>query len=70
MKEKISYKKAYEELQQLMLAIESDEINDLEEMMKKAKRANELIVFCREKLRSAETELNNPAKTDEPSIAD
>lgn len=59
MKEKISYKKAYEELQVLMLSLESDEIQDLDEMMKKAKRANELIVFCREKLRSAEDELGN-----------
>ena len=54
-KDKISFKKAVEELEEINKWFSEDEI-DLEEGLKKLKRGNELILTCQKMLDEAETE--------------
>lgn len=56
MKEKadnISYATAYEELQQIVAALQQEQIG-LDELPEKIARAGELVQFCREHLRKTE----------------
>lgn len=57
MTQKITYKKAVEELEAILYAIESDEI-DVDELTVKVKRASELIKICKGKLRTAESAID------------
>jgi len=54
-KDKISFKKAVEELEEINKWFSEDDI-DLEEGLKKLKRGNELILTCQKILDEAETE--------------
>jgi len=56
MAEKISYEKAYAELQEIIRKVEEDQpgIDELTQLMK---RAATLIASCKSKLRETETEL-------------
>jgi len=54
-KDKISFKKAVEELEEINKWFSEDDI-DLEEGLKKLKRGNELILTCQKMLDEAETE--------------
>jgi exodeoxyribonuclease VII small subunit len=53
---KISYQKAYDELQTILAQIENDEL-DVDELTKNVKKASELIKFCKSKLFETETEI-------------
>lgn len=56
-KNNISYKKAIAELEKILEEIESEN-TDFDQMLAKAKRATELLKFCKEKLYSTENEMN------------
>ncbi|MCK9300855.1 MAG: exodeoxyribonuclease VII small subunit [Bacteroidales bacterium] len=56
MKTNITYKKAIEELEQILQFLEQSE-PDVDQMTQKLKRATELIGFCREKLHKTDEEL-------------
>jgi exodeoxyribonuclease VII small subunit len=56
MKRELTYSEAYSELEKLVGEIESDDIQ-LDTLAGKVKQANELIVFCEEKLRTIEKEV-------------
>jgi exodeoxyribonuclease VII small subunit len=61
MKSKLTYQKAFEELQDIVNAIENNEVV-LDELSAKIEKANELILFCKEKLRSTEAQVNDAMK--------
>lgn len=50
---KITYDKAFQELNQILEDIQSEDVG-IDEIAKKSKRANELLKFCRDKLRTIE----------------
>lgn len=52
----LTYSKAKQELEEIVLAIESGEL-DVDALTEKVKRASELIAFCKEKLTKTDTEL-------------
>lgn len=54
----MTYEKALEELQIIIAAIENEQVS-IDELTAKVKRANELIRFCKEKLRKVESEIGN-----------
>jgi exodeoxyribonuclease VII small subunit len=56
MKRELTYTEAYSKLEKLVAEIESDDIQ-LDTLADKVKQANELIVFCEEKLRTIEKEV-------------
>jgi exodeoxyribonuclease VII small subunit len=62
MKEKISYTKAYEELNSILQNLQNAPVSDLDDMVKQVKKATELISLCREKLRKAEADLSESFK--------
>jgi len=51
--DKISYATAYEELQQIVAALQQEQIG-LDELPEQIARAGELVQFCREHLRMTE----------------
>ena len=53
----MTYEKAYKELEQITTEIENESIT-VDVLADKVRRASELVEFCREKLRSAELEIN------------
>lgn len=53
---KITYDKAFQELNQILDDIQSEEVG-IDEIAKKSKRANELLKFCRDKLRTIESQV-------------
>ncbi|MDO5664207.1 MAG: exodeoxyribonuclease VII small subunit [Bacteroidia bacterium] len=53
---KQTYSQAKQELEEIVLAIESGEL-DVDALTKKVKRASELIAFCKEKLTKTDSEL-------------
>ncbi|MBI33969.1 MAG: exodeoxyribonuclease VII small subunit [Flavobacteriales bacterium] len=55
--EKITYKEALEELEEIVNGIESEEV-DVDELAKKVERASKLLTVCSEKLRKTETEVD------------
>lgn len=54
--EALSYSKAMKELEEILRYIESQEV-DVDVLVEKVKRASELIRFCKNKLKTAEQEL-------------
>lgn len=52
----LTYSKAKQELEEIVLAIESGEL-DVDALTEKVKRASELIAFCKEKLTKTDVEL-------------
>ncbi len=54
--ENLSYSKAMKEIEEILKYIESQEV-DVDVLVEKVKRATELIRFCKNKLKSAEEEL-------------
>ncbi|MFH1320057.1 MAG: exodeoxyribonuclease VII small subunit [Bacteroidota bacterium] len=55
MKTNLTYKKAFDELENIVRDIEDEKIQ-LDTLSKKVKRATELIEFCKTKLRMTEEE--------------
>ncbi len=55
-KNEFSYKKAIDEIENIMYKLENEEI-DLDELSKNVKRASELITKCKGKLKSTENEI-------------
>lgn len=56
-KTKLTYEAAILELQQIVTALQEENIG-MDEISEKIKRASELIKFCREKLRAIAEEVN------------
>ena len=56
MSKKISYESALSELQELVTDLQGEAVS-IDDLSEKAKRAAELIKFCREKLRHTDQEL-------------
>lgn len=54
--EALSYSKAMKEIEEILKYIESQEV-DVDVLVEKVKRASELIRFCKNKLKTAEQEL-------------
>lgn len=61
MAKELTYDKAYQELQTIVDRLQSEEIG-LDTLSKEVKRAAELVAFCKEKLRSIETEIDESLK--------
>jgi exodeoxyribonuclease VII small subunit len=59
--ERMTYEKAYEELEAIMQDLQEDKIS-VDELTAKVKRAAELITFCNDMLRSTEAEVNKIVK--------
>jgi exodeoxyribonuclease VII small subunit len=59
--ERMTYEKAYEELDAIMQDLQEDKIS-VDELTAKVKRAAELITFCNDMLRSTEAEVNKIVK--------
>ena len=57
MKEKLNYEKAFAELSKIVEEMEGGSIK-LDQLKTRIDRANELISFCREQLRSTEDDVN------------
>ena len=53
----MTYRKATEELEAILRAIENDTV-DVDELTQKVQRSSELIKICKQKLRSAESAIN------------
>jgi exodeoxyribonuclease VII small subunit len=53
----ITYKQATEELETILRAIENDTV-DVDELTEKVQRSSELIKICKQKLRNAESAIN------------
>jgi exodeoxyribonuclease VII small subunit len=53
----LTYQKAFEELQEITKAIESEEVS-VDELAKKVKRAAELLEICNARLKATEEEVN------------
>jgi len=56
MAEKITYDKAKEELENILEELESGEVG-IDQLAKLVKRANELIKFCKDKLKATDEEV-------------
>ncbi|MBP0613911.1 exodeoxyribonuclease VII small subunit [Chryseobacterium sp. cx-311] len=53
----LTYRKAFEELQEITKAIESEEV-PVDDLAKKVKRAAELLEICNARLKATEEEVN------------
>lgn len=62
MKEKLSYKEAMAEIEQILASLEENKL-DVDELGAKVKRVSELIAFCKAKLHDTEEEVENILKT-------
>jgi exodeoxyribonuclease VII small subunit len=60
--ETMNYKIAKEELDNILMEIESGEV-DIDTLSEKIKRAKSLLLFCKTKLRETEEEIENIFKT-------
>lgn len=60
-KKEYTYKSAMNELQEIVLKLESDAV-EVDELSSLVKKATELVNFCKEKLRKTEEELNETLK--------
>lgn len=63
-KEKLSYKKALDEIQDIIFQIENKDI-PVDELTKKIKRVSFLIEFCKKNLHETELEINKFLESDE-----
>lgn len=57
MKNNLTYKKAFEELEEIIADIESGDA-PIDSLLQKIKRANELMDFCKTRLKNTEEEIN------------
>jgi exodeoxyribonuclease VII small subunit len=64
-KKAVKYKEAIDELNEILLELESESI-DVDEVSQKVKRAVELITLCREKIDKTEMEVRKIVKDFEP----
>ncbi len=55
-KKKFSYEQSIQELEDIMLKLENEEVN-IDELSENIKKAGEIIVKCRDKLRTTEDEV-------------
>lgn len=55
-KDELSYETAYGELQEIMSALQNEEIS-VDSLSTKVKRASELLKYCHDKLRDTEKEV-------------
>lgn len=55
-KDELSYEAAYDELQEIMSALQNEEIS-VDSLSTKVKRASELLKYCHDKLRDTEKEV-------------
>lgn len=62
MKEKLSYKEAMAEIEQIVACLEENKL-DVDELAVKVKRVSELIASCKAKLHDTEEEVENILKT-------
>jgi exodeoxyribonuclease VII small subunit len=62
MMEKLTYTEAKKELEAIVAAIESGEL-DVDALTEKVKRASELIAFCKEKLKKTDEEIAKKMKS-------
>lgn len=62
MKEKLSYKEAVAEIEQVVASLEENKL-DVDELGVKVKRVSELLAFCKAKLHDTEEEVENILKT-------
>lgn len=60
-KEKLTYKEAMLELEQLMTLLEDNKL-DIDDLSNKVKRISQLIQFCKAKLKETESEVENILK--------
>lgn len=58
---KQTYKEAVEEIDEILEKIENEEL-DVDELSEKVKRVSALIKFCKEKLHTTQTEVENILK--------
>ena len=58
---KLSYKEAVDEIDEILEKIENEEL-DVDELSEKVKRVSLLIKFCKEKLHTTQTEVENILK--------
>ena len=54
---KLTYDKAFAELNKILEELQSEDIS-IDKLALKSKRANELLAFCKDKLREIEKEVN------------
>jgi exodeoxyribonuclease VII small subunit len=59
--ERMTYERAYEELETIMQDLQADRIS-VDDLTAKVKRAADLITFCNDMLRSTEAEVNKIVK--------
>ncbi len=60
----MTYKEAFNELQDIADSLENGDL-EVDMLAGKIKRASELVKFCKEKLRSIESEVNSEIKKSE-----
>ena len=60
--EKMTYKEAVSEIDEILGKIENEEL-DVDELSQRVKRISHLIKFCQEKLHKTETEVENILKS-------
>lgn len=60
-KENLSYEAAFEELQEIMAALQNEEIS-VDSLSAKVKRASELLKLCHDRLRDTEKEVGSVIK--------
>lgn len=58
---KLTYKEAVEEIDEILEKIENEEL-DVDELSEKVKRVSTLIKFCKEKLHTTQSEVENILK--------
>ncbi len=69
MSEKLNYKQAFDELQEIVSEIEQGEIS-VDELSEKVKRATLLIKLCKQKLSTTEEDVSNILKELDDSAKD
>lgn len=62
MEEKLNYKEAMAEIEQIVNSLEENKL-DVDELGAKVKRVSELLAFCKAKLHDTEKEVENILKT-------
>lgn len=62
MEEKLNYKEAMAEIEEIVNSLEENKL-DVDELGTKVKRVSELLAFCKAKLHDTEKEVENILKT-------
>lgn len=61
METRLTYEEAYDELQEIVAALENETIS-VDELAVKVKRATELVAYCQAKLKATEAEIGKIIK--------